>query len=342
MNVLAVNFSKQLYSNGTVVALLRGSNLEENAKLSVRAYAYMKVDPRWVTNLPNTNDLPSSEYLFSGDAHKSTVFCIFSTKLQPIEKLHLLPEGIFIQFDVPPDSLPTFKGMHGTIAYQLIVILDKINTSKQQIMYFPFKISSPGYHYPSLQSTSSSISVYPKCCLPADHVFSRIDDYDFLDEIKSNSTTYSIRDEAHVCNISFSSPIFQEDVAILTFDFDACEQKCFLIKSRFVLHEIKADGSLLNSKCLDAQKRHTAYARRVHMRLQVPIGSCCTFSCPFFSVESRVEIEFYLEDKQEPFTWSLPVEILPMSHSYKSAVMEAVACLSSAWEEKAFIQEEFF
>lgn len=46
--------------------------------------------------------------------------------------------------------------------------------------------------------------------------------------------------------------------------------------------------------------------------------------------------------EEEPFTWSVPINVLPVTHSYKSATVEAVACLGASIEDKALLDDDFF
>lgn len=55
-----------------------------------------------------------------------------------------------------------------------------------------------------------------------------------------------------------------------------------------------------------------------------------------------IEIDFFIQSSDEPFTWTLPVELLPITHGFKSAMTEAVACLSAPVEDRFLIDSEFF
>ena len=41
--------------------------------------------------------------------------------------------------------------------------------------------------------------------------------------------------------------------------------------------------------------------------------------------------------QSDPFTWSVPIEVLPVTGSCRSAMTEAVACLSSNIIEKGYL-----
>jgi hypothetical protein len=230
--------------------LLRGTCGTAGIILSLRAIGTFKIDNRWRNKInPDVlfEKIPLSEHISTEDSN-FTAYNIFHTSIirLPLEHMQQLHEGLFIQFNIPKDILPTFKGLHGIISYNLVVTAQHIGINKEQVFYFPFKCSGKGYQYSSLQCEHSDMCISPKASLPEDHVFTRIDDFSFLDEVMAATTMYSIRDEKHVCNISFSSPVFQEDFFVLVFDFASCEQRCSSVRVKFISTELKRDGDVLH------------------------------------------------------------------------------------------------
>lgn len=104
------------------------------------------------------------------------------------------------------------------------------------------------------------------------------------------------------------------------------------------------------------QHRSTSHAVVLHMRLQLPVTQSCSFLSPFFEVQCltcsvshpplmmlqvryKVEVDFFLDEGRngqpsEPFSWAVPLDVLPVIRSCRSALTEAVACLSSNTVEK--------
>ena len=259
MNELSCSFSHEVYSDGCVVALLKGLTPSHssfpNLSLSIRAYGYMRLDIRWITNaglLRRAASLPFAEYFAtsSQDELKSNVYCIYKTQtlLLSYQDLENLPNGLFIQFDLPPSSalLPSFKGLHGTIAYHLIVTASHFTQHKDQSLFFPFRISGKGYSSPFFDVIEHDICRFYKTTLSLEHILSRTDDYAFLDECKAFNAAYSIRDDAHICIVTITSPVFQQDMIVLVFNFEGCEQRCDRIRVTFIMNEVKEDGSILH------------------------------------------------------------------------------------------------
>lgn len=235
-NEVLCTFSQQAYSGGCVVCLLRGLPLDPCITATVKAHGYLKLDAKWLVNAavreagpPSLADLALSSNTASQSTEEATEhsYSIFRTKSVVIPSSYSsASSGVFVQFDLAEEggTLPSFKGLHGVVSYHLLIHLQHSAHNNDAHIAFPFRVSGRGSATQSyLQSVESDIVVYAEDSLPPDHLFARVDDYSFLDEMKTHNLVYSIRDERHICNIAFTSPIFQEDFVVLVFDFDRCE-----------------------------------------------------------------------------------------------------------------------
>ena len=244
-------FSHQVCCGAVVLALLTSSAIEEDATLSVTVHGSIRVDGRWAHDeslLRAFDPLPVSELLSSTEAAKTDVFCFLSAPQRriPREQLSCLSAGgLFVQADLPTALLPSFKGLHGQIAYHIVLTAQTDSSSKEQRVFFPFRVSGRGYELPSFILQETEVCCFPRDSLPPDHHFLRPDEISFIDEMKASITTYSVRDMKHICNVSFSSPVFQEDILLLIFDFRGSEQTCRLVRVKLLLEELKRDGEVL-------------------------------------------------------------------------------------------------
>ena len=245
------SFSQQIYCGDVVLALLTSTGIDEDTALSVTVHGSIRVDCRWFHDeglLHAFDTLPASELLSSSDTSKTDVFCFLLAPQRRISKEQLsclAAGGLFVQADLPRILLPSFKGFHGHIAYHIVLTAHTSATSREQRMFFPFRVSGRGYEFPSFQLQETEVCCFPRDSLPPDHCFLRPDDISFIDEMKASTTAYSVRDVRHICNVSFSSPVFQEDLLLLIFDFRECEQPCRLVRVKLVQEEVKRGGEVL-------------------------------------------------------------------------------------------------
>ena len=249
---LRCTFSHHVYCGAVVLALLTGSGLdEEDVSLSVAVHGSIRVDGRWSHDdrlLHAFDALPASDHLSTPEGTKTDVFCFLHAPQRriPKEQLSCLSTGgLFVQADLPTPLLPSFKGLHGQISYHIVLTAQLGSSSKEQRLFFPFRVSGRGYELPSFLFQETEVCCFPRDSLPPDHCFLRPDEISFIDEIKASITTYSVRDVQHVCNVSFSSPVFQEDLLLLIFDFRECEQSCRLVRVKLLLEEVRKDGEVL-------------------------------------------------------------------------------------------------
>jgi hypothetical protein len=122
------SFSKEVYDAGDVVtALIRAPACPE-AVVYAQAVGVLQVDGRWV-KVPTKyydggNIIAASSYLPESMKNNSyTNVLTFSTTLEPLAYSHICDEGVYVQFEIPCDTLPTFIGIAGSIAYFINVTI---------------------------------------------------------------------------------------------------------------------------------------------------------------------------------------------------------------------------
>lgn len=69
---------------------------------------------------------------------------IFSTTREPLSISHISDEGVYLQFELPPDALPSFNGLAGIITYLITISLQFPNDTIRS--HFPFRVYGHGSH----------------------------------------------------------------------------------------------------------------------------------------------------------------------------------------------------
>ena len=246
---LRCTFSHHVYGGAVLLAMLTCSGAPSVSALSVAIHGSIKVDDRWFSDGSHSglfDGLPLSEPITRPQGSRADAFCFLRTPTRrvPKEVLRSLSDGLFVQADLPADLLPSFRGLHGQISYHLIVTAST-GSGQEQKLLFPFRVSGRGYGLAAFILQETEVCCFPRSSLPPDHLFLRPDEFSFIDEMKASSTVYSIRDVHHICNVSFSSPVFQEDLLLLVFDFRERGQLCRLVRVKLLMDELRKDGEVL-------------------------------------------------------------------------------------------------
>lgn len=169
-------------AGGLVVVHLKGSaknRCSKDAVILAQAHGYIHVDSKWMRGNADLEKLiiqttqsavfqkvqiPKSFPLFS-----NSTYCTFLTSKEVIQVSHLCNDGVFLQFELPHDAYPSFKGLSVTIQY-LITISIQLPTGTKYV-HFPFRVSSRGFVMTTTSLTPqyikfSAMSVYSPACLP--------------------------------------------------------------------------------------------------------------------------------------------------------------------------------
>lgn len=156
---------------------------------------------------------------------------IFTTSREPLSISHISDEGVHVQFELPPDALPTFTGLAGIITYLIVISLQFPNDTIRS--HFPFRVYGHGtpfsfpHHNPyplcsfaaSSRSYESFISSLTSSVVSLSHnpsveyLTSNLDQDDDNDEEResrfdfpkdaSNKVTFSISDIDTICLMTF-------------------------------------------------------------------------------------------------------------------------------------------
>ena len=103
---------------------------------------------RGIYRQPNTV-IPYDSFNVDPDAS-----CFFSTLRIALPLSSLFDDGVYIEFDLPKNIAPSFKGVGGSIAYYLIVTVQDSFTTKN--ILFPFKVIGDGSSNLSIGSFSAT------------------------------------------------------------------------------------------------------------------------------------------------------------------------------------------
>jgi hypothetical protein len=145
----------------TALCLLRGKILHGGANQHVeksimfaQILGYISIDFRWINSSKNIKDhfldasaasiekihLPSIDPLPVMPNHASC--CVFSTSRIAISPTHIYEGGTFLEFDIPHDALPSFKGLCATVSYFLTINVQFPTTT--ETLTFPFFVQGVG------------------------------------------------------------------------------------------------------------------------------------------------------------------------------------------------------
>ncbi len=179
--------SQSNFSGSYVSALIKISTKTDRTAFG-HVSGFLQVDSRWMKS--NNNMIPKLSDIFVKRANKpmdgiakiprtlpggNNTFCIFVTP-----KTQLIGTLCLIQFDLPHDTLPSFKGLLASITYFVTIVVtpgSSINEEGEEIhgepqtYHFPFNVSGPGSYAKPQYIRSSSLIAEPLSSFPAEHVF---------------------------------------------------------------------------------------------------------------------------------------------------------------------------
>ena len=216
---VSVAFARQENSAGTAVtALLRSRALSSLATVTAVAQGQLQADPRWVK--------VSTAGLFSPAPGPSGAL-VFATSRESVPVSALAEKnGVVVQFDLPGDALPSFRGLCQTCTYNLAVTITLPNSEQSQpnprTLLFPFTVVSRGSSSTPYATRLSAMSVFPASVLPQDNVLvpppqSRAatggdggEERDYSDDDEDNdgageskgSEVYNISNKGHICSVA--------------------------------------------------------------------------------------------------------------------------------------------
>lgn len=142
------SFNKEVYDAGdAVTALIRSPSCPEEAVIFAQAIGIFQIDGRWV-KVPSSYFDGNDVVLVSGILPQSLRnnslknILVFSTTHEALPLSHVCDEGVYIQFDIPQDALPSFVGIAGSIVYMISISIQL--PSETIRCHFQFRVFGPG------------------------------------------------------------------------------------------------------------------------------------------------------------------------------------------------------
>ncbi len=143
---------KEQYLVGeSAVLLIKGhaNALLDDATILGQIHAHTSADSRWIKTDNKYLDFVKSSAqnqseVFSIPSNPTTVphhisYCCFATSRLTLSPSHLFESGVFLEFQIPVGSFPSFKGLSGGTAFYLTVSVQTPNGMKQ--MHYPFNVN---------------------------------------------------------------------------------------------------------------------------------------------------------------------------------------------------------
>jgi hypothetical protein len=172
--------------------------------------------------------------------------------------------GVFLQFDLPHDVLPSFKGLAVNVTYCLVISVTLPGDATVRTSLFHFQVVGagcanrlePGSTLAApYQTRVVSLSVIPRVALPSDaclismenFITDNVDDQEEA-EIGINNV-YNIRDRGLICSMELHSlapsvvTLHPGGTLDVTLYFENGEQPCNAVRGKIVQSERRLDGS---------------------------------------------------------------------------------------------------
>lgn len=334
-------FSDEVYLSGKVaVVLLRGQNANEDifsATVFAQVHGHINTDFRWMDSVKNLREIFLDAPTMTFDQVQHSLgdplvpnnhgsVCIFATSRTALSPSFLFKRGILLEFEIPSDIIPSFKGLCASVNYYVTVSF-RFATSTR-VMHFPLTVSGAGPQTVKHQIRHSSMTSYSVSSLPLETYLSssviknEIESHVFNHHL-SNGNIYSVRDDDHVCNVLMSTnDVSPGENVHVSVDFRENEQPCIALKASVIQCEMRPNKSRIQDKVVSTVIKSTEDVEMLNIRLHIPLDCPCSFSCALFQVQYRLDLEFCLEQKSngisglfdKAFFFSVPITIKPPSN----------------------------
>jgi hypothetical protein len=247
----------------------------------------IEIDQRWIKGLNLKAVDEASKYALSVLSkpvrHNISVISVYMSSYEALPISHVCDEGVYIQFELPVDCLPSFVGIAGTISY-LVVITIQLPDGLYRAN-FPFKVHGLGssnyfsnhLSFPLCAFAASSLSYdsFVSSALPSLSTQPQGDHDDGDEDTNQENTHYSrqinrsyrssyaIQDIDRICIVSFhghgpppanttldSPPVclgvlHPGEALWVELDFSTGKQSCDTVRVKIVQREKHPDGSRL-------------------------------------------------------------------------------------------------
>jgi len=362
MEVSCVFARESHAAGGLAIALLRGINIPKDAVVLGQVHGHVAVDTRWVKipsdlfqnalefALPEQNvHLPRAPAPLAASSP-----CVFLTPREVISPSQLEDaDGVYLQFDLPLDVLPSFRGLCALVCYSICITVQTPVETRQ--LFYPFNVIGRGTKSIPHLIKVSSLSVYAASALPMDNflvpsswstsavttvaslsfssVASTLQQEQWSVGGTDSTNIFNIRDQDLICSLAVerehpSVPTQPGDELSIRLNFEEAIQPCRAVRARVCLCERRADGSRIQEKALCVATRCTQDASVIFLPLHLPSNVPCVFATPLFDVSFRIELEFFLNSSdgdKEPFSWCVDLQVHPPSPA-SSSLDETNAC----------------
>jgi len=258
---------KAFCAGNTVTALLQCSNMGKTATVSAQAYGHIFADKRWNKSapadeifLPMANSAINHSVVIPPALLKPTEsVCIFTTPIEQLNFPALAAEGVVLQFDIPVEALPSFRGLSCSILYFLTITYASYNPDGVMNVHqthFPFIVYGRGSSSTPQHLGYSGLVTYPLTSIPSESLLSQpaVED-DFYENQRRisaynsvDAAVYAIRDVEFVCTVCVglaSATYCAGDMVTLCLDFEKNVQQCHAVRAKLMQCEKRLDGSRL-------------------------------------------------------------------------------------------------
>lgn len=153
---------KDICAGEIAVCLLRGLGDQvaeyfpkyENSIVFAQIHGHISADFRWLktttmladvfteppsVTIDHVQNIPVNPAVLS--AHYST-HCIFMTNKVAVAPSHIFDGGVFLEFEMPKDALPSFKGLCSSINYFASISIQ--HTASTEVFNFPLEVRGSG------------------------------------------------------------------------------------------------------------------------------------------------------------------------------------------------------
>eukprot|EP01038_Epipyxis_sp_PR26KG_P011305 gene11305-15166_t len=339
----------EVQSTGNILLFLLKNNRnsivpvdQQQNIISAQVFGFINIDKRWLKSSVTMSfsfDYSSvhssviekamrSNYdpFLPQNQHWQSV-CHFLSSRVAVSETSLNESGVFLEFEVDHNLLHTYKGLFGSINYFIELEIQE-NSKTTTFIRFPFALAGPGSNLDKYSVTYCNLISYPVSSLPTDNYFmlNHIGFYNGEDESNSDqnfsTNIYKIRDKQFICCLQLirSSIHSGQDFEIFV-DFTDSLQSCRAIRAAVYQCEKRIDGSRIQEKQVCSVVRSTVDMETMILALHIPLSYPCTFECPFFMVDYRLDMDFCLSDEEDliqiqgtfedPLSFSLPITIIP-------------------------------
>ena len=364
---IACQFSRRTYAQTSFVTchIHAGRICKETqdptlARCYVQASGHIFIDQKWAKLTGNVSDIylektPGLHHfcknikapLLAKPPSSSTVYasCLLVTQQEPVPLEELASEGFFVQFKLPTNMLPSYRGLTARVVYNVSVVIIRTDLSNPKIFSFPFAVCSKGCATKPYELKFSHLGLYESAYLnDQDRILSiqelsepieSEDDETFLitttNNISRNKIMYG---EECIGLLRYSERIYVATFVNIYFDLDETTKFFDVLRIRFVQTEYREDGTRVEEKVMSTVVRHCRHALRLNAKMPLPPQYSTSFVAPTLQIKYHLDVEFHEEitdenPQSEPLSWNFPVEVL-QNPPYRSPKAEMLACVQSS------------